>query len=109
MLLFSLFACTATLTLNGPPNANVYIVKGRPLSKNEEPSMSECNDQGSTMCEVTYFAWDKYYWGIYDNGWSKVGYFRNEVKVAPAVAGLFIWPALIWAWGPEENPVEVQK
>ena len=61
-------------------------------------------------CEVKYFAWQTFYWGAYDGQWSKTGTFKNEIKPIPAVVGLFVvWPALIWAWGPEEDTVTVQQ
>ena len=117
MLFLSAFlACTANLTVNGPSSSTIYVVKTSaldeavvPPTKSKEPVTSECKGEGEVVCPVKYYAWNEYYWAAYDGSWSETGKFPNEVKVVPAIIGLWAWPVWVWAYGPSEKPLEVSK
>ena len=115
MLFLSLFlACTANLTVNGPSSSTIYVVKTsaideslKPPSTKKKPTTYECKGTGEVICSVNYFAWDKFYWASYGSAGNKTGAVPNEIKIIPAIAGLWVWPVWIWAWGPSDNPVDV--
>ena len=110
MLALYFLACTATLTVQGPPNSNIYVIKDQRPSKTQPPIKYECQDVEESICKVNYFAWDNYYWGVYQGQWVETGKFDNEIKPIPAIVGWFmLWPAWVWAWGPEEKTIHVEK
>jgi hypothetical protein len=111
--LTAFLACTANLTVNGPSSSTIYVVKTSaldesliPPSTKRKPKTYECEGKGEVTCSVNYFAWDKFYWASY-GGSNKTGAFPNEVKILPAIAGIWVWPVWVWAWGPSSTPVEV--
>ena len=110
-MFYALFiACTANLTVVGPPSSDIYIVKDQRPKKDSKPVVYECNDKGQVSCEVPYFAWNKFYYGVYDNNFHRADMMSHEVKLGPTVAGLFfIWPAFVWAYGPSEREVRVER
>jgi hypothetical protein len=115
-LLSTLLACTANLTVNGPASSTIYVVKTSaiddallPPTKNKEPQRSVCKGEGEVVCSVNYYAWNNYYWAAYDGSWSETGQIPNEVKIVPAIVGFWAWPVWVWAYGPEEIPVEISK
>lgn len=109
MLWIAMLACTATLQINAPADATVYVTD-YPPSAGDEPSYYEAKGTGDTTVDVPYFAWDKFY--VWAGGGSyvpEVVRIRNEVKPVPLVVGvLLFWPALLWVSGPEERPIDVK-
>ena len=109
MLHFLFIACTANLTIVGPPSSDIYIVKDQYPKKESKPVVYECNDKGQVSCIVPYYAWNKFYFGVYDENFYRADMMQHELKMGPVLAGLFVWPAFIWAYGPSEREIQVER
>ena len=114
MLFSMLFACAATISVNAPKSADVYITKDNRPSDKEAPGQYICKDKGEVRCEVKYYAWETYYYGSYQGSKGKVGEVPNEIKPIPTVLSAIALMGgglgavgFIWAWGPDENPINV--
>lgn len=103
--LLALTGCTATIQIEGPPSSTIYVTDS-PTSRNSEPLGYICKGQENVMCTVNYIIWSKYYYSVYQNAQMAAGsVVPGEVKVGPLVGGPFVWPALLWAYGPTEAPI----
>lgn len=107
-LILSAMACRATIAVQAPQSTEVYITKQSRPMENKKPSVYECKGKSQTTCEVKYFAWTKYYYGVYANDWTEIGQVQGEVKWGAVAATLLLFqPSIIWTWGPSEDPIYI--
>ena len=105
--LLALSACTATIQIEGPATSTIYVTNF-PTSSSSEPRAYICKGQGDLICTVNYAIWTKHYYSVYQNAQMAAGSaIPGELKVGPLIGGLFVWPALLWAYGPTEYPIHV--
>jgi hypothetical protein len=102
-----LAGCASTITVNSiPPGSEVYITRG-PALENMRPSSYRAAGTTPFQCSIDYWAWENYYVWIDAPGHRPmVQKVRNDFKVGPAAVGFFCClPAMVWAWGPTEDPI----
>lgn len=112
-MLSLLLACTALITVNAPTGSRVYVTDYSPSTQDKPKTHEAAGDTkgGSYQCEINYYAWEKYYVWVDGPKYEEPQVYAipNEIKVEPAVVGMCVaWPALIWAWGPTEDPIDMQ-
>ncbi|MCB9741961.1 MAG: hypothetical protein H6741_09830 [Alphaproteobacteria bacterium] len=108
-------ACSASVAVNANVNnAEIYITDYAP-SPSAPPSVYEAKGTGDLYCDVNYYAWEEYYMWVGAPGYkTQVSKLRHEPKVGPIVVAILgsacVFPlgALIWAYGPEEGPYNVE-
>lgn len=102
-------ACTATINIAGVPDGAELYVSKAPMNSAVTPSGYTAAGTGPMTCTVAYNALEQYYvWADAPGYKTTVQAIPNELKIGPAVAGLFcFWPALLWAYGPTSAPVYI--
>ena len=87
----SVAVCTTLVRIESePPDAKVYL--------NRQPS-------GTTPLSISLsnFIFNEYDISIEKEGFEDLeSRLNKEFKVAPFVGGLFVWPLLLWVYGPED-------
>lgn len=110
MLALLLLGCTAAISVySAPPGAAVYVTDYVPPAT-QAPVQFEAAGTTPMVCEVEYFAWENYYvWAQVQGQAPLVVPIDNEIKPVPGVVGVCCFlPALIWAYGPSEAPVQLR-
>lgn len=112
-LLLLLSGCTSTILVNAEPeNAFVYVTDYRP-DPNHPPQVYEAAGPAPLYCDLNYYAWEDYYVWVGAEGYqTQVMNINNEIKVGPVIGSVCLFPTtvlwlvpLIWAWGPEDDPM----
>lgn len=107
MLLPLLLACTTLIRVETrPAGAEVYVTDYMP-SATMPPTVYTAHGYAPLAQEIDYYAWENYYvWAGAPGYQASVTRLDQELKVGPAVGGLFCCVGLwIWALGPDDAPV----
>jgi hypothetical protein len=96
MLVFSIFCVgcsTAVRIVTDPPEAKVYLnqqtVGNTPINT-----------------DLTNLVWEDFNIRIEKPGYKTLsGKLQKEFKVGAFIGGLFIWPLLLWCYGPKDYQV----
>lgn len=108
-IIFFFFACTATIQVHSVPSgADLYITKHF-ATPAQEPISYVAAGTTPFVTKLNYFAWDEFYvWANKEGHEVYASSIPNEIKVGPAIGGLFFWPAWMWAWGPDDSPMYIK-
>ncbi|MEL6347609.1 MAG: hypothetical protein AAFV53_31165 [Myxococcota bacterium] len=107
MIPMFLMGCSTAVTIQSKtPNTTVYVTDYFP-SPDTEPAGYVATGEAPLVCEVDYFAWEKFYvWASAPGHTPAVVPVKREIKAGPAVAGFCLTPIFwIWAYGPADDPV----